>query len=359
MSQRPIHIDLAPSDPANIRAQDDAFWLAGLLGATGNNISCILPVGNRFAISKTSNNEVVLQSGAYVMQGFVIEIPDSEAFSIASGAQGKKRLDLIVAEYKKGTPRSAYSLKVIQGTQGDDYIAPELTVQDLHAGGTTRQEKIAEVKIDGIDIVSQVITAITIRGISELAGLIVDHNHDTKYLGKTAKAADSDKLDGKDSTAFATAGHNHDSAYLGLSAKAVDSDKLDGKDSTEFATAAQGVLADNALQKGEAGIGDLKSGKITVHDNPNYQGDFVRLGLPEGGPYRFVSTYRYGDTDNWTQLSFPYSSADSEAFISFRTRNTSQGSGGSFSAWRRIYPVLFGTGAPPASLGPGQIYIQY
>ena len=46
MSQRPIHIDLAPSDPANIRAQDDAFWLAGLLGATGNNISCILPVGN-------------------------------------------------------------------------------------------------------------------------------------------------------------------------------------------------------------------------------------------------------------------------------------------------------------------------
>ena len=29
-----------------------------------------------------------------------------------------------------------------------------------------------------------------------------DHNHDDKYLGKTAKAADSDKLDGNDSTYY-------------------------------------------------------------------------------------------------------------------------------------------------------------
>ena len=36
------------------------------------------------------------------------------------------------------------------------------------------------------------------------------HNHDTAYLGITAKAADSDKLDGNDSSAFATASHNHD-----------------------------------------------------------------------------------------------------------------------------------------------------
>ena len=36
------------------------------------------------------------------------------------------------------------------------------------------------------------------------------HNHDTTYLGITAKAADSDKLDGNDSSAFALSGHNHD-----------------------------------------------------------------------------------------------------------------------------------------------------
>jgi len=39
------------------------------------------------------------------------------------------------------------------------------------------------------------------------------HNHDTAYLGISAKAADSDKLDGLDSTAFATAGHNHSGVY--------------------------------------------------------------------------------------------------------------------------------------------------
>lgn len=43
------------------------------------------------------------------------------------------------------------------------------------------------------------------------------------YLGKTEKAADSDKLDGQDSSAF-----------LGASAKAADSDRLDGRDSFHY-----------------------------------------------------------------------------------------------------------------------------
>jgi hypothetical protein len=54
------------------------------------------------------------------------------------------------------------------------------------------------------------------------------------YLKSTEKAADSDKLDGLDSTDFAAAGHDHDSDYLGITAKAADSDKLDGLDSTDF-----------------------------------------------------------------------------------------------------------------------------
>lgn len=49
---------------------------------------------------------------------------------------------------------------------------------------------------------------------------------DGRYLGKTAKAADSDKLDNKDSTDF-----------LGKTEKAANSEQLDGKDSAEFANA--------------------------------------------------------------------------------------------------------------------------
>lgn len=111
------------------------------------------------------------------------------------------------------------------------------------------------------------------------------HNHNTAYLGKIAKAADANLLDGHDSSYFATKGHNHSGVYepkvtkksgfnldksdsvtssssvvlatlkavktaydkavsawnlangkLGATAKAVDSDKLDGKHSSEFAS---------------------------------------------------------------------------------------------------------------------------
>ena len=95
--------------------------------------------------------------------------------------------------------------------------------------------------------------------------LIAGHDHDTAYLGISAKAADSDKLDGLDSTDFVdkttaqtiagiktfssipvlpasnptTANQAvrkgfADATYLGISAKASDSDKLDNIDSTGF-----------------------------------------------------------------------------------------------------------------------------
>lgn len=57
---------------------------------------------------------------------------------------------------------------------------------------------------------------------------------DNRFLGKSAKATDSDKLDGYDSTYFSPATHNHDTRYLGKSEKASDADKLDGHDSTYF-----------------------------------------------------------------------------------------------------------------------------
>jgi hypothetical protein len=59
----------------------------------------------------------------------------------------------------------------------------------------------------------------------------------SNYLLTTGKAADSDKLDGVDSTGFATSGHDHSGVYLPVSGKAADADKLDGLDSTAFRTA--------------------------------------------------------------------------------------------------------------------------
>ena len=54
-----------------------------------------------------------------------------------------------------------------------------------------------------------------------------------------------------DGSAFATSGHNHDLAYLGISAKASDSDLLDGHDTAYFQTAL-GYTAENTANKGQA-----------------------------------------------------------------------------------------------------------
>jgi hypothetical protein len=66
--------------------------------------------------------------------------------------------------------------------------------------------------------------------------------HAHPYLHKNAKAVDSDKLDGKDSSAFALS-HLH--PYLHKNAKAVDSDKLDGIDSYNFKSYAEFITFSN------------------------------------------------------------------------------------------------------------------
>ena len=63
---------------------------------------------------------------------------------------------------------------------------------------------------------------------------VADHNHDSTYLGISATAVNSDKLDGMHAADFAVVAHNHDSTYLGISATAVNSDKLDNQDGTYY-----------------------------------------------------------------------------------------------------------------------------
>jgi len=67
-----------------------------------------------------------------------------------------------------------------------------------------------------------------------LSGL-ADNDHPQYLLAATGKAADAEKLDGKDSTEFAAANHNHAGDYLPINGKAADAEKLDGKDSSDYA----------------------------------------------------------------------------------------------------------------------------
>ncbi|CAM1343789.1 tail fiber domain-containing protein [Tenacibaculum amylolyticum] len=133
------------------------------------------------------------------------------------------------------------------------------------------------------------------------------HNHDDRYytesesdarfLEKTGKATDSDRLDGLDSSAFArmshshswnqitgkpstfpVSSHNHDDRYytesesdarfLGKTAKASDSDRLDGIDSSGFAR--QEIISAKTLSTGWYTIavnnGDRASAKFVIRE---------------------------------------------------------------------------------------------
>ena len=115
-----------------------------------------------------------------------------------------------------------------------------------------------------------------------LAGYaVVGHDHDLDYLGIGAKAANSELLDGIDSTGFSLAGHDHDADYLGLTAKAADSEKLDDHDSSYFSVSTHnhsGVYEpafskNSAFNKNFAGTGAATTvGRSDHNHNTTYLG---------------------------------------------------------------------------------------
>lgn len=107
----------------------------------------------------------------------------------------------------------------------DATIEGQLTINE--ATGTAPLIVTSTTKVDNLNVD-------LLDGYHASSFSLTTHNHDSQYLGISAKAVDSDKLDGLDSTAFAAASHNHDTEYLGISAKAADADLLDGLDSTAF-----------------------------------------------------------------------------------------------------------------------------
>lgn len=117
-----------------------------------------------------------------------------------------------------------------------------------------------------------------IRGIDEATGSCrpgdqslswyTKQGADALFLGSLATAADADRLDGLDSTAFALDNHHHDDRYvtadalgnyLPLNGKAADADLLDGIDASEFVRAGDlAALAARiaALEDGDDGDAD-------------------------------------------------------------------------------------------------------
>ncbi len=85
---------------------------------------------------------------------------------------------------------------------------------------------------------------------------------------------DADLLDGQHASAFASSTHNHNTTYLGITAKAADADKLDGYDSAAFVRSVNGAGPDAAgnatvnidLSSRVAKSGDTMTGNLTIQN---------------------------------------------------------------------------------------------
>jgi hypothetical protein len=88
---------------------------------------------------------------------------------------------------------------------------------------------------------------------------------------------DADLLDGQQASAFASSTHNHNTTYLGITAKAADADKLDGYDSAAFVRSVNGAGPDAAgnatvnidLSSRVAKTGDTMTGNLVMSNSAN------------------------------------------------------------------------------------------
>lgn len=127
--------------------------------ATFGAASYILDVGSKMAAAAVSANEVQIADGQLVCEGCMAEVAlgTTETLAIDNGAQGMKRIDLIVARYTKaaGTRIEDMQLAVIKGTPAASNPAVPSHNTGLIADGDSPVDfPLYRVNLDGINITS-------------------------------------------------------------------------------------------------------------------------------------------------------------------------------------------------------------
>lgn len=151
MGQKAITIYTPASDPAHVYAEDEAQLNRARFGGSG-----ITQADNMLACTKVNNNTVRLASGQYSMQGYMIAVTGGTTadLTVESGVAGAYRKDLVIAEFVRGGGDVAdqFVFRVLKGTEAateSDAVDPTLTQNDLISGGTTRQEALYRLAING------------------------------------------------------------------------------------------------------------------------------------------------------------------------------------------------------------------
>ena len=136
----------------HVGSADDGRRIAGEVG-TG---SYVLQTGGKLAPSLVDANTVRIATGDMIVQGRHIGVTAPEDVKVASGSQGKKRMDYICVHYTRDVSGSSPTLvetvdwKVLQGTPGSSAAAPSVPKGSILDGDADVTVPICSVTFDGL-----------------------------------------------------------------------------------------------------------------------------------------------------------------------------------------------------------------
>lgn len=146
-----ITVNTTPEAEPHIYAEDDAAIYQAIFGGDG-----VSTIGQACKATVLSNNKVRIADGVICVGGHIARIPygEYEDCEIMNGQSGKNRNDIIVAKFETtGTGGiDTMTCEVIRGTAGETAVDPELTQDDIYAGGKVREYPLYRVKIEGLSI---------------------------------------------------------------------------------------------------------------------------------------------------------------------------------------------------------------
>ena len=128
------------------------------IGTYGDN-SYVLSTGMKMEAEVSSNNEIKIRDGVLIHQGCAASIKKNtyDALQIVNGSQGMKRVDLIIARYKKdkNTGIETLQLEVLKGTPSEtESMSPSYISGDIQAGDTVSDMPMYKITIEGLNIVA-------------------------------------------------------------------------------------------------------------------------------------------------------------------------------------------------------------
>lgn len=136
----------------HVDADDHALLYASFIGSGVYRLTGVKTA----EIEVTSENEVTISPGMFLIHGRFARVKDPISLSIETGSQGQNRNDLVVCEYSYSgneTEIDDMELVVVTGTpanpgsEKDPSIEDDLTLFDIEYGGSITDETIIQVPL--------------------------------------------------------------------------------------------------------------------------------------------------------------------------------------------------------------------